>query len=288
MADQIAEAKTLPWVETQVSGKEITLELLGQGVEWLKGDFRNKWGEMLQERIRLEKRESGGRERMLNACAQLASLQRDLAYYLFLVSQSRDGLKELERPINEALFGEKTDSVVNCLGSEKRGCVEASLAGAISNLTFWHLIAESNPNLVKRLGFEQVVIGGEADAKFAIDAVLDFGTRIEGKKVLRVVQLKADGYGQVIVSPIYPDDLRPSYLSGSVGKSDAQRMINGARYLYPESVCRFFAVCVPSFDSPPVKNVFGIIHPGYPDRGALVSGFREQALRTGLLPDIRK
>ncbi|MFN7088710.1 MAG: hypothetical protein ACK4NX_02770 [Candidatus Paceibacteria bacterium] len=284
MSDQITE--TLPWVEAQDLRKEITLELLSCGVDWLKGDFRKKWKEMLHKRDSLERFRGGTREKTLEVCTQLADLQRDLAYYLFLVSRSRDALKKLEKPITEVLFGEDANSVVNCLGAERRGYVEASLVGAISNLTFWHLIAGSSPELVGRLSFEQMVVGGVADAGFAMDAVLDFGTKIEGKKVLRVIQLKADRYGQMAVVSIYPDDLKVSYLGGSVSKNDAKRMINGARQFYPGCHFLFFTALVPSFDSPPVRNVFGIIHPGYPERDALLDNFKEQALKTGLLPNV--
>ena len=287
MTDQTIE--TLPWVEAQDLGEKITPDLLSRGVGWLKGDFRENWKSTLQKRDRLEKGKNGGREEMLNICTNLANLQRDLAHYLFLVSRSRDVLKELQGQVADALFGVGSHSVVNCLGSERRGCVEGSLVGVISNLTFWHLIAESNSDLSKRLNFGQMVVGGLADAKFAIDAILDFGTRNkDGKKVLRVVQLKGDRWGQIIVDPIYPDDLKTSYLGGSVSKNDAQRMIDGARQLYPDCHFLFFAVCVPAFDSPPVRNVFGIIHPDYPDRDVLIDSFKDQALAACLLPDIKK
>ncbi len=101
---------------------------------------------------------------------------------------------------------------------------------------------------------------------------------------MRIVQLKTDRYGQIVMDEIYPNELKKAYLGGSVTREDAERMIGGARQLYHDCDCRFFAVCVPSFDSKPVRNVFGIIHPGYPERQSLILQFKEGAERVGLLP----
>lgn len=284
MVDQVAEV-VLPWVETPVSNEKLSLEILEKGVDWLKGDFRDRWGNNL---LSLEKA-GGKKQEMLQICTELAGLQRDLAYYLFLVSQNKEALRELERLVTEALLGRGRDSVVNVLGENKRGFVEGSLVGAISNLTLWHLIAESRPDLAKRLDFGQIVVGGVADARFAMDVVLNFGTKTkDGREILRIVQLKADFIGQVVMEEIFPDELKRGYLGGSVTRQDAERMFEGTRNLYPDCYCRLFAVCVPAFDSPPVRNVFGIIHPGYPDREALITQFKEEAERTGLLPKMIK
>ncbi len=282
MVDQVAEVVS-HWVEAPVSSEGLTLEVLRKGVDWLKGDFRNRWNKNLRS---LESLKDNRGKEMLKICTELANLQRDLAYYLFLVSQNRDFLRELEKPVREALFGEGRDSVVNVLGMDRRGFVEGSLAGAISNLTFWRLITESKQDLAGRLDFAQMIVGGELDARYAIDAVLDFGTKTKGgKKVLRLVQLKTDRSGQVVANEVHPNDLKTEYLGGSVTKKDAERMIEGARERYPDYYCRFFAVCVPSFDSPPVRNAFGIIHPGYPGRKILIDQFKKEAERIGLLPN---
>lgn len=275
----------LPWVEAPISNEELSLEILSEGVSWLKADFRGRWGAALRKR-----EESRGRKNdTLEACRMLADLQRDLAYYLFLVSQNREALRELERPVTEALLGRGRDSVVSVLGENRRGYVEESLVGAISNLTFWHLIAGSRPDLVDRINFGQMVVGGIADAMYAVDVVLDFGTRTkEGRKVLRIVQLKADSGGQIVMEEIFPDELKMGYLGGSVTRKDAERMVKGARTLYSDCRCRFYAVCVPAFDSPPIGNAFGIIDPGYPGREELIAQSKEDAERTGLLPKMVK
>lgn len=284
MVDQVAEV-VLPWAETPVSNEKLSLEILEKGVDWLKGDFRDRWGNNL---LSLEKA-GGKKQEMLQICTELAGLQRDLAYYLFLVSQNREALRQLERPVTEALLGRGRDSVVSVLGENRRGYVEESLVGAISNLTFWHLIAGSRPDLVDRINFGQMVVGGIADAMYAVDVVLDFGTRTkEGRKVLRIVQLKADSGGQIVMEEIFPDELKMGYLGGSVTRKDAERMVKGARTLYSDCRCRFYAVCVPAFDSPPIGNAFGIIDPGYPGREELIAQSKEDAERTGLLPKMVK
>ncbi len=172
MVDQVTEV-ALPWVETPVSNEKLSLEILGMGVDWLKGNFRTKWGNNL---LSLENAR-GKKQEVLRICTELASLQRDLAYYLFIVSQNKEFLKELERPITEALFGEAAGLVSGVLGSDRRNFFEGSLVGVISNLTLWYLIAESRPDLSGRLDFGQMVVGGVSDAQFGVDVVFDFGTK---------------------------------------------------------------------------------------------------------------
>lgn len=254
----------------------------------VEGDFKNKFKRSLEFMHNLRERGVRRGEDVLKVCTQLANLQHDLALYLFYVSSNEESIRQLEKPIQNALFGSDKNSVALCLGEDRRGLVEGSLAGAISNLTFWHLISQSSPLLCERLSFSQMVVGGELDAEFAIDVVLDFQTKKNGRNVLRVVQLKTDRQGQIIVERVRPEDLKSDYLGGSFKRHDAERMIKGTRQIYPGCELLFFAVCLPSFDSEPIRNVFGIIHPKYPFRDNLVGIFKEESIRTGLLPKLQK
>lgn len=292
MADNVTEITpttatyALPWFAVAEKSKssegsnQLSLEVLGPGIDWIKGEFKKSWEESLKK---VEKAKPGSREK-LEACVVLANLQRDLACYLFFVGQNPEARKELGPGIREAIFGEGKYSLANCLGEDGRGRVEGSLAGAISNLTFFDLISKASPNLAARPDFSTMIVGGWPDARFKVDVVLDFGTRKNGKGVLRIVQLKTDRTGQVIVEKVDPDGLKTSYSGGSVSGRDAKIMVEGARQMYPDCELSFFVVTLPSFDSPAVYNIFGRINQ---QNLGLVNIFKEEALRTGLLPIIK-
>jgi len=289
MADNITEITpttaihTLPWVvaennESAENNNQLSLEILRPGIDWIGGKFRQSWKESL---MNVEKAKPGSREK-LEACVVLADLQRDLADYLFSVGQNQEVRKELGPEIREAIFGEREDSLANCLGKDRRGLVEGSLAGAISNLTLFDLISKASPDLGHRLDFSTMIVGGKEDAELKIDVVLDFGTRKNGKRVLRIVQLKTDRAGQVIVEKVDPDGLKTSYSGGSVSERDAEIMVKGAQQRYPDCDLFFFVVTVPSFDSPSVRNVFGVV---IDDDWTRI--FRKMSFETGLLPNIK-
>jgi hypothetical protein len=290
MADNVKEITpttatyALPWFAVAEKSKssegsnQLSLEVLGPGIDWIKSEFKKSWEESLKK---VEKAKPGSREK-LEACVVLADLQRDLACYLFFVGQDPEVRKELGPGIRGAIFGEGEDSLVNCLGQDRRGFVEGSLAGAISNLTLFDLISKASPDLVARLDFSTMIVGGKEDAELKIDIVLDFGTRKNGKRVLRIVQLKTDRAGQVIVEKVDPDGLRTSYSGGGVSGRDAEIMVRGAREMYPDCELEFFVVTLPSFDSPSVRNVFGVVIDDYWARI-----FRKTAFETGLLPSIK-
>jgi len=293
MADNVTEITpttatyyALPWFagaeksKSSEGSNQLSLEVLGPGIDWIKSEFRQSWVESLKK---VERAKPGSREK-LEACVVLADLQRDLACYLFFVGQNPEARKELGPGIREAIFGEGKYSLANCLGEDGRGRVEGSLAGAISNLTFFDLISRASPNLAARPDFSTMIVGGKEDAELKIDVVLDFGTRKNGKRVLRIIQLKTDRAGQVIVEKVDPNSLKTSYSGGSVSRRDAGIMVRGARETYPDCELEFFVVTVPSFDSPAVYNIFGRINQ---QNLSLVGVFREEALRTGLLPSIK-
>ena len=292
MADNVTEITpttatyALPWFAVAEKSKSsegsnlLSLEVLGPGIDWIKGEFKKSWEESLKK---VEKAKPRSREK-LEACVVLANLQRNLACYLFFVGQNPEARKELGPEIREAIFGEGEDSLVNCLGQDRRGFVEGSLAGAISNLTLFDLISKASPDLAARLDFSTMIVGGKEDAELKIDIVLDFGTRKNGKRVLRIVQLKTDRAGQVIVEKVDPDGLKTSYSGGSVSGRDAKIMVEGARQMYPDCELSFFVVTLPSFDSSAVYNIFGRINQ---QNLGLVNIFKEEALRTGLLPSIK-
>jgi len=292
MADNVTEITpttatyALPWFAVAENSKsaevnnQLSLEVLGPGIDWIKGEFKKSWEESLKK---VEKAKRGSREK-LEACVVLADLQRDLACYLFFVGQNPEARKELGPGIREAIFGEREDSLANCLGKDRRGLVEGYLAGAISNITLFDLISKASPDLAARLDFSTMIVGGKEDAELKIDIVLDFGTRKNGKRVLRIVQLKTDRAGQVIVEKVDPDGLKTSYSGGSVSGRDAKIMVEGARQMYPDCELSFFVVTLPSFDSSAVYNIFGRINQ---QNLGLVNIFKEEALRTGLLPSIK-
>jgi len=301
MADNVTEITpttatyALPWSAAAEKSKssegsnQLSLEVLGSGIDWIKGEFKKSWEESLKK---VEKAKPGSREK-LEACVVLANLQRDLACYLFFVGQNPEARKELGPGIREAIFGEGENSLANCLGKDRRGLVEGSLAGAISNLTLFDLISRASPidlssraspDWAARPDFSTMIVGGWPDARFKVDVVLDLGTRKNGKRALRIVQLKTDRAGQVIVEKVDPDGLKTSYSGGSVSRRDAEIMVRGAREMYPDCDLSFFVVTVPSFDSPAVYNIFGRINQ---QNLELVDVFKEEALRTGLLPSIK-
>lgn len=288
MADNLAEigfntTTALPWVVApevaDLNNKEISLEVLGAGIGWIKGDLNREWKGNLEK---LEQVKPGSREK-LDVCIKLANLQRDLACYLFLISQDQEAVRVLGSSIRSSIFGESQDSLVNCLGSNRRGFVEGTLVGAISNLTFYDFISKARPDLSKRLNFSTMVVGGKNDALFKIDAVLDFGTKKNNKRVLRVIQLKAGKEPQVIVEKIKQDNLRSWYSGGAVSKSDVKSMIEGSKKLYPDCEILSFVVTLPSFDSPSVYNIFGRINKNHQ---YLVMDFKEQAKKWNLLPKL--
>jgi len=283
MADNITEVSTTDVNESPriEEGKRPSLEILEKGLDWLNKEFKESLRRNLDKLNRIKE----GKKR-LEICVNLSNLQYQLARYIFFVGQDEEIAKNLGPKLEEAIFGNNKDSIANCLGEDKRDYVVSQLIGAFSNLTLFDLISQVSNELPPDFDFSTMIVGGEYDAKFKIDVVLDFGTaeKFDGKtrKIKRIIQIKTGRQEQIIIERVVdPDDPKNSYLGGSVTKRDIEMMNEGARLLYPGCVCLFFVVLVPSLDSPAVGNIFGKINTRSRD---LINNFKEDAERERLLP----
>ncbi len=230
----------------------------------------------------------------------MAELQGDVAKVLLRLRHMCDNHKNLRDNLGldqgengalwQALFGNYEDSVLNRLHPNKRGDAYNSLLGPISVLTFCDLMQKADPELFKKLNPLKIIASAEDDVERKIDLVLDFGTKNkDGKKVLRVVQLKTDRYMLPGVKRIDPENVKSEYLDGVLDAREARTMLGGARYLEGllDAELRCFVALVPAFDARVCNNPLGILNNSY-DAVEGAREFIQNARKEGLIPKRKK
>lgn len=186
------------------------------------------------------------------------------------------------------LYSRHDNSVVRSIDSSNPQKAAEHFLGPASIVTLTELIKEVDPRVFKRLNPLQIIPSGEVDATKKVDAILDFGTRNkEGKRVLRLVQLKTDQHGQIGIARIWPDDVKSSYF-GSVSRTSALKILDYAKQMenqLGDVEVRCFAILVPSFDSKVCNSPIGTLSG---DNEQVYNIFKEEAQREGFLPKRNK
>jgi hypothetical protein len=260
MADNVTEAPFLEKIgEAERKCGTLAFEIVQEGLlSQGSGCFRERWVRSL---LGLE-RARNNPEAMKKAAESMAQLQAELSCYLYLTTLA--GNSDLEARVGNVILGR--GSLIDCGRGITPDRAANSLVGPISVLTLYYLLVEANPNLKRRLPLHTLFSAGAYyDVAYKIDLVLDPGIVVdEGKRCRWVVQLKTGKEDDVLVEEVVSGvGLGWWYAGGKFSQVDAERMIMGARKLYPRDAIRFRAVLVPGFEPSNPNNslvdVFGRI-----------------------------
>lgn len=278
MAEDKADIEqVLTRAETAISTKgELVEGTCSDIFNWLQTDFKK---EMLVQCS--AHRECKNSASFMDINKKLSVLGRDFALSMHVMANSGKSL-EWEKKIVDTLFG--ANSVQNEF--EKKHLVfKDELVGSVSVLTFWQLLRETCPmNYLKDVRFDQMIAGEKEDVEGKIDLVLDFHTQnAEGKKIVRIIQLKGVAENDVRITRIDPENIKRDYF-GEVTGEEAKTMIGKSKSLGypPDSEFRYFVVLVPAFTASCVNNIFGVIKPG--EQGKLTGIFKADGVKLGLTP----
>ncbi len=230
----------------------------------------------------------------------MAELQGDVAKVLLRLRHMCDNHEDLRENLGldkgkngalwQTLFGDYEDSMLHRLHPDKRGDAYNALLGPVSVLTFCDLVQKAEPVLFKRLNPLKIIASAEDDVERKIDLILDFGTvNKEGKRVLRVVQLKTDRHMLPGVERIDPENVKSEYLGGVLDARGARTMLGGARYLEDllDAELRCFVALVPAFDADVCNNPLGILKDNIDSKEG-IGEFAQNAKNEGLFPKTKK